>query len=206
MARQQARERISRRLGTDLGLKGLRAARGKGGLARRPYPPGQHGQRYRRKRSEYLRQLEEKQKARFFYGVRERELRRYYDRASRGREPTGDVLVRLLEMRLDSVLARLGLAATRAQARQFIGHGHVQVDGDRVDIPSYGLSPGQEVRIKPGSRVEPLVQEALELTAKVPPWLERDADALRGNVKGLPERADVQVPFDETQIIEFYSR
>jgi small subunit ribosomal protein S4 len=206
MARQQARERISRRLGTDLGLKGLRAARGKGGLARRPYPPGQHGQRYRRKRSEYLQQLEEKQKARFFYGVRESELRRYFDRASRGREPTGDVLVRLLESRLDSVLARLGLAATRAQARQFISHGHVQVDGERVNIPSYGLSPGDEVRIRPGSRIEPLVQVALELTAEVPAWLERGREGLAGRVKSLPERSEVQVPFDETQIIEFYSR
>jgi small subunit ribosomal protein S4 len=206
MARQQARERISRRFGTDLGLKGLRAARGKGGLARRPYPPGQHGQRYRRKRSEYLQQLEEKQKARFFYGVRESELRRYFDRAARGREPTGDVLVRLLEGRLDSVLARLGLAATRAQARQFISHRHVQVDGQRVDIPSYGLSPGEEVRIRPGSRVEPLVQEALELTAEVPVWLERDREGLTGRVKSLPERSEVQVPFDETRIIEFYSR
>jgi small subunit ribosomal protein S4 len=206
MARQQARERISRRLGTDLGLKGVRAARGKGGLARRPYPPGQHGQRYRRKRSEYLQQLEEKQKARFFYGVRESELRRYFDRAASGREPTGDVLVRMLESRLDSVLARLGLAATRAQARQFISHGHVQVDGERVNIPSYRLSPGDEVRIRPGSRIEPLVREALELTAEVPAWLERDREGLTGTVKSVPERSEVQVPFDETQIIEFYSR
>jgi small subunit ribosomal protein S4 len=206
MARQQARERISRRLGTDLGLKGVRAARGKGGLARRPYPPGQHGQRYRRKRSEYLQQLEEKQKARFFYGVRESELRRYFDRAAGGREPTGDVLVRMLESRLDSVLARLGLAATRAQARQFISHRHVQVDGERVNIPSYRLSPGDEVRIRPGSRIEPLVREALELTAEVPAWLERDREGLTGRVKSLPERSEVQVPFDETQIIEFYSR
>jgi small subunit ribosomal protein S4 len=206
MARQKARERISRRLGTDLGFKGLRAARGKGGLARRPYPPGQHGQRYRRTRSEYLRQLQEKQKARFFYGVRESELRRYFDRAVRSGEPTGEVLVRLLEARLDNVLARLGLAATRAQARQFISHGHVLVDGNRVDIPSYELSVGQEVQIRPGSRVEPLVQEALELTAEVPPWLELDRDRLRGLVKSVPDRAQLQAPFDETQIIEFYSR
>lgn len=203
---RKARERISRRLGTDLGLKGLRAARGKGGLSRRPYPPGQHGQRYRRTRSEYLRQLEEKQKARFFYGLRESELRRYYDEASRGREPTGEALLRLLELRLDNVIARLGLAATRAQARQFIGHGHVEVDGKRVDRPSYGLSPGEEVRIKPGSRVEPLVQEALELASEVPAWLERDREGLKGTVRSLPERVEVRAPFDETQIIEFYSR
>jgi small subunit ribosomal protein S4 len=112
----------------------------------------------------------------------------------------------MLESRLDSVLARLGLAATRAQARQFISHGHVQVDGERVNIPSYRLSPGDEVRIRPGSRIEPLVQEALELTSEVPAWLEREREGLKGRVKSLPERSEVRVPFDETQIIEFYSR
>lgn len=206
MARRGPRERLSRRLGTDLELKGLRAARGKGGLARRPYPPGQHGRRQRRTRSDYLRQLEEKQKVRFFYGVRESELRRYLAQAVQVPEPTGEALVRLLETRLDNVLARLGLAATRAQARQFVSHGHVLVDGDRVDIPSYALSPGQEVRIRPGSPVDPLVREALELQALTPPWLELDRDGLAGRVKSLPERHDVQVPFDETLVIEFYSR
>jgi small subunit ribosomal protein S4 len=206
MARGQARERISRRLGTELGLKGLRAARGKSGLARRPYPPGQHGRRYRRTRSEYLRQLEEKQKARFFYGIRESQLRRYFEKASRAPEPTGEALVRLLELRLDNVLARLGLAATRAQARQFISHGHVLVDGKRVGIASYSLEPGQEVRVRPGSRIEPLVQEALELTVETPPWLELDREHLSGRVLRLPTRSEVQAPFDESLIVEFYSR
>ena len=206
MARSEARERISRRLGTELGLKGMRAARGKSGLARRPYPPGQHGRRFRRTRSEYLRQLEEKQKARFYYGIRESQLRRYFEQASRAAEPSGEALMRLLELRLDNVLARLGLAATRAQSRQFISHGHVLVDGERVDVASYRLEPGQEVRIRPGSRVEPLVQEALELAVEVPPWLELDLEQLTGRVMRLPTRSEVQAPFDETLIVEFYSR
>jgi small subunit ribosomal protein S4 len=150
--------------------------------------------------------LQEKQKARFFYGIREGQLRRYFDHASRLQEPTGEALVRLLESRLDNVLARLGLAATRAQARQFIGHGHVLVDGERVDIPSFSLSVGQELRIRPGSRVEPLVEEALDLAAEAPPWLEPDREQRAGTVKRRPERTEVQAPFDETQIIEFYSR
>jgi small subunit ribosomal protein S4 len=206
MARGQGREKISRRLGVDLGLKGLRAARGKGALARRPFPPGQHGRRFRRTRSEYLRQLEEKQKARFFYGIREGQLRRYFAQASRLQEPTGEALVGLLESRLDNVLARLGLAATRAQARQFIVHGHVLVDGGRVDIPSYSLDSGQEVRIRPGSRIEPLVEEALDLAAEVPPWLELDRGRMAARMTRRPQRSEVQAPFDETQIIEFYSR
>jgi small subunit ribosomal protein S4 len=206
MGRRIARERISRRLGVDLGLKGLRAARGKGALARRPYPPGQHGRRYRQSRSDYLRQLEEKQKARFFYGIRESELRRYLDRAERSGEPAGEALVRLLESRLDNVVARLGLAATRAQARQFINHGHVLVDGQRVDIPSYAMRPGQHVAIRPGSAVEPLVRDALDLTAVVPPWVKADPEGAGGRMLRPPHRNEVQVPFDETLIIEFYSR
>lgn len=128
MARRRPRERIPRHLQVDLDLKGLRAARGRGALTQRPYPPGQHGRLHRRTRSEYLRQLEEKQKVRFFYGVRESELRRYFDEAVRRPEPTGEALVRMLETRFDNVVARLGLAATRAQARQFVSHGHVLVD------------------------------------------------------------------------------
>ena len=115
-------------------------------------------------------------------------------------------MLRLLELRLDHVLARLGLAATRAQSRQFISHGHVLVDGERVDVASYRLEPGQEVRIRPGSRVEPLVQEALELAVEVPPWLELDLEQLTGRVIRLPTRSEVQAPFDETLIVEFYSR
>lgn len=204
--RRGPRERIARRFGVDLDLKGLRHARGKSALERRAFPPGQHGRRPRRTRSVYLRQLEEKQKARFFYGIRESELRRYVERAARSKGSTGEVLVQLLERRLDNVLARLGLAATRAQARQFVSHRHVLVDGGPVDIASYQVSPGEEVRIRPASPVEPLVREALELVAKVPPWLELDRDAMAGRVLHLPQRHEVEVPFDESLIVEFYSR
>jgi small subunit ribosomal protein S4 len=107
---------------------------------------------------------------------------------------------------LDNVLARLGLAATRAQARQFIAHGHVLIDGERVDIPSYSLDVGEELRIRPGSRIQPLVEEALDLAAEVPPWLELDRERSAGRVTRRPERSEVHAPFDETQIIEFYSR
>ena len=175
-------------------------------LERRPFPPGQHGRRPRRARSVYLRQLEEKQKLRFFYGVREQEMRRYVAEASRSRKSTGEVLVQLVERRLDNVLARLGLAATRAQARQFINHGHVLVDGSRVDVPSYLVKQGDEVRIKPGSTVESLVRESLDNVPGVPAWLQLDRDNLSGKVLHLPEREEVQIPFDESLVIEFYSR
>lgn len=205
-ARRGPRVKISRRLGVDLELKSKGHRGGVNVLDRRPFPPGQHGRRPRRTRSVYLRQLEEKQKARFFYGVREQEMRRYVDEASRSRRSTGEVLVQLLERRLDNVLARLGLAATRAQARQFINHGHVLVDGDRVDVPSYLVNPGEEVRIKAGSAVEALARDSLDKAVGVPAWLELAGDDLAGGVLHLPERDEVQVPFDESLVVEFYSR
>lgn len=206
MARRRATEKISRRLGSELGLKGLRAALGKSGLARRPYPPGVHGRRHRGRRSEYLTQLHEKQKARFFYGVRESQFRRYFQRALEAAEPTDQALVQQLEGRLDNVLHRLGLASTRAQARQFISHRHVEV-GDRiVDRPSFAVSPGDRVRIRPKSRVEPLAREALDISSPPPQWLSVDKEELAGTVLSTPSRDDVVVPFDESQIVEFYSR
>jgi small subunit ribosomal protein S4 len=206
MPRRGPVEKLSRRLGAELDLKGQRAARGKSGLLRRPYPPGQHGRRFRRTRSDYLRQLQEKQKARFYYGVTEKQFRRYVERATRAAEATGDVLVRLLETRLDNVLVRLGLAATRAQARQFVGHGHVAVGSERVDRPSYQVEPGDTIAIRPGSAVEPLAREAVEMSPGPPVWLSLDAEALAGRVLRPPDRQDVQVPFDEQVVIEFYSR
>jgi small subunit ribosomal protein S4 len=154
----------------------------------------------------YLLQLEEKQKARFYYGIRESELRRYSEQAARGRQSTAQALVQLMERRLDNVLTRLGLASTRAQARQFISHGHVLVDGKRVAIPSYLVRPGHEVRVKPDSAVEPLVRESAEQVAKVPAWLELKREAMSGRVLHLPERDEVDVPYDESLVVEFYSR
>jgi small subunit ribosomal protein S4 len=206
MARPRPTEKISRRLGVELGLKGARALRGKSGLARRPYPPGLHGRRYRRGKSDYLVQLQEKQKARFFYGMRESQFRRVFHRAVDDAQPTGAALVRLLELRLDNVLHRLGLASTRAQARQFITHRHVEVGERIVDRPSFEVSPGDRLRIRPGSAIEPLAREALDLAVTPPPWLAVDREAMSGTVLREPTREEALVPFDEALIVQFYSR
>jgi small subunit ribosomal protein S4 len=206
MARRGPTERKSRRLGAELGLKGARALRGKSGLARRPYPPGQHGRRRPGRHSDYRQQLHEKQKARFFYGVRESQLRRYLDRAVAAEGPTGEALVGLLETRLDNVVHRLGLATTRAQARQFVAHRHVEVGGRVVDRPSYEVSAGERIGIRPESPVVPLANEAVELAAGPPAWLALAPAELAGTVLHQPVRDEVVVLFDEQAIVEFYSR
>jgi small subunit ribosomal protein S4 len=201
-------ERLSRREGVELFLKGERALNGKSGLERRgPAPPGQHGQSRRPRPSIYGLQLREKQRAKRYYGVRERQFRRYVDAAARQRrELAGDHLLGLLERRLDNVVYRLGLASTRAQARQFVSHGHVQVDGRRVTIPSYAVKPEQIVAIAPDSPVAPVATAASELTGAIAPWLEADIDRLRGKVLRVPRRSEITVPVNEHLIIEFYAR
>jgi small subunit ribosomal protein S4 len=202
-------ERFSRREGVDLELKGLRRLRGKGALQRRgESPPGQHGRR-RRKASLYAEQLRESQKAKRYYGVRERQFRQYVDAASRaggGTGPAGDQLLALLERRLDNVIVRLGLATTRAQGRQFVGHGHVRVNDRRVDIPSYQVAPGDQIAISPSSPVAALAKEARDLTPVVPPWLASHASGLGGRVMREPLRDEIQVPVDDRLIIEWYQR
>ncbi len=202
-------ERLSRREGVELFLKGERALRGKSALERRgAAPPGQRGSRRRPPRqSVYARQLREKQRAKRYYGVRERQFRRYVDLASRRAlgQPGRHLLV-LLETRLDNVVYRLGLATTRAQARQFVTHGHVLVDGRRVDVPSYRVRPGQTVAIAPDSPVAPVAAAATELVGAIPPWLELDVDALEGSVLRYPHRDEIAAPVDEHLIIEFYAR
>jgi len=202
------RERLSRREGVELELKGLRLARGKSGLERRgPVPPGQHGGGRRRPQSVYALQLREKQRAKRYYGVREKQFRRYVARAVRRREGrTGEVLLQLLELRLDNVVTRLGLAGTRAQARQFVSHGHVVVDGARVDIASFEVRPGQIVGIRPGSPVAGLAREAGELLSAAPTWLRADPDRLEGTVLHRPARDEIRVPVTEQLIVEFASR
>lgn len=190
-------EKLSRREGVELSLKGARAAAGKSALARRDYPPGQHGPRRTGPPSEYRLQLREKQKAKRLYGLRERQFRR----VARSGE-----LLRLLELRLDNVLFRLGLAATRAQARQFVSHGHLLVNERKVDVPSFRTRPGDIVSLQPGSGVEPLVREATDLVAHVPAWLLADHELLRGRVEREPARAEIDAPVDEKLIVEFYSR
>ncbi len=201
-------ERLSRREGVELCLKGERALNGKSALARRgPAPPGMHGQARRPRPSIYANQLRQKQRLKRYYGVRERQLRRYVREAARRREGRmGDHLLVLLERRLDNVVYRLGFAATRAQARQFVNHGHVRVDGRKVDIPSYALRAGQQVAIRAGSPVTPAVQAALDLSGRMPGWLETDVEALSGRVLREPARSEIPTPVEEQLIVEYFAR
>ena len=201
-------ERLSRREGVELYLKGLRALNGKSALARRgPLPPGQHGQRRPDKPTVFSTQLRAKQVAKRYYGVRETQFRRYVREAERRRGgQTGQQFVVLLEQRRGNSVYRLGFASTRAQARQFVGHGHVLVDGRRVDIASYAVRPGQIVTLKPGAPIEPLVREATELTGQIVPCLQADFDGLAGRVLRLPVRSEIPAPIQEQLIVEFYSR
>jgi len=201
-------ERLSRREGVELFLKGERALNGKSALERRgPTPPGQHGNARRRRPSVYSDQLRQKQRLKRYYGVRERQLRRYVREAARRREGRmGDHLLTLLERRLDNVVYRLGFATTRAQARQFVTHGHVLVDGRKVDIPSYTLRPGQEVAIRAGSSVIPAVEAALDLSGAMPAWLEADVEARSGRVLREPVRSEIPTPVEEQLIVEYFAR
>jgi small subunit ribosomal protein S4 len=174
-------------------------------LDRRNYPPGEHG-RGRIRQSEYLLQLREKQKTRRFYGVLEKQFRRYYEKASRQSGITGENLLRMLEMRLDNVVYRLGFAATRRQARQLVNHGHFRVNGGKVDIPSYQVRPDDVITVKPGSNAEPVIRSATELVAAVAPWLQADYDALNGKVLKNPERTEIDTPVSEQLIVEYYSK
>jgi small subunit ribosomal protein S4 len=201
-------EKLSRREGVDLGLKGERRLNGKGALERRgPTPPGEHGNARRRRESVYAEQLREKQKAKRYYGVREKQFRRYVADATRKREGVvGDRLLQLLEQRLDNVVYRLGLASTRPQARQFVSHGHVLVNGKRCDIASRRVEPGDIVMIAPEAPVRPAASDATEQIGRVGQWLEADFDTLAGRFLRLPARAEIDAPVAEQLIVEFYSR
>ena len=194
-----------RREGMKLFLKGERCLTDKCGVERRAYPPGDHG-RGRMKQSEYRLQLREKQKARRFYGVLENQFRTYYDKASRQPGVTGENLLRLLETRLDNVLVRLGFAGSRRQARQMIRHGHWQVNGRRVDIPSYHVRTGDVIAVKSGTGAETVIRDATELISSVPAWLEADHDSLTAKVLRLPDRGEITTPVQEQLIVELYSK
>jgi small subunit ribosomal protein S4 len=196
---------MCRREGIKLFLKGERCLTEKCAIERRSYPPGEHG-RGRIKQSEYLLQLREKQKARRYYGLLEKQFRNTYDKASRGQGAPGENLLRMLETRLDNVVYRLGFAGSRAQARQLVRHGHFRVNGRRVNIPSYGVKQDDVISLKPGSPVEQLVRDATDLTASVAPWLQADHDGLSGQVLRLPERDEIDVPVQESLIVELYSK
>ena len=185
-------------------------AAGKSGLTRRPYPPGQQGRlqqgRRRKRDSDYLLQLKEKEKLQWFYGVPAGQLRGYVEAARRQPEATGLALLNELERRLDNVVYRLGFAGTRAQARQFVSHGHVSVNGQRVNRPSYQVRPGDMIVIKPGSAVEPLVRDAISLGFRVPEWLAADQKALTGQVRHRPGRDEIDIPADENRALEFFAK
>ena len=197
--------RACRREGMKLFLKGERCLTEKCAVERRAYPPGEHG-RGRIKQSEYLLQLREKQKARRYYGILEKQFRGYYNKAAKRSGITGEELLRMLELRLDNVVYRLGFAASRAQARQLIRHGHFQVNGRRVNIPSYQVRPNDVVSMKPASSAENVIRDATDLTASVAPWLQADHDNLTGKVLKLPERTEIDTPVQEQLIVELYSK
>ena len=197
--------RVCRREGMKLFLKGERCLTEKCSVERRSYPPGEHG-RGRIKQSEYLLQLREKQKARRYYGLLEKQFRTYYAKASRQPGITGENLLRILECRFDNVLVRLGFAASRRQARQLIRHGHWFINGRRVDIPSYQVRDGDIIAVKAGTGAEPLIRDATELTAQVPAWLQADHDALTAKVLRKPDRREITTPVQEQLIVELYSK
>src|SRR5215210_7964870 len=194
-----------RREGLKLFLKGQRCLTEKCGVERRSYPPGEHG-RGRVRQSEYRQQLREKQKARRYYQLLERQCRGYYQKASRQPGVTGENLLTMLERRLDNVLVRLGFAASRRQARQLVRHGHWTVNGRRVDIPSYQVRPGDVIAVKAGTGAETIIRDATELTGQVPAWLQADHDALTAKVLRKPERKEIAAPVQEQLIVELYSK
>jgi len=200
-------EKIERRLDADLGLKGERRLNGKSALEKRPFPPGQHGQR-RTKISEYGLQLREKQKAKYLYGVSEKKFRAYFKEAVRRDGNTGENLITLIEQRLDNVVYRMGFATTRAFARQITTHGHILVDGKKVDIPSFVVKPGQKIEIKEKSKSNPQVVRALELTNQtgMVEWVDVDKDKVFGIFSRIPTREEVVIPVEERLIVELYSK
>jgi small subunit ribosomal protein S4 len=202
--------KLCRREGEKLFLKGERCLSPKCALERRPYPPGLHGRRaqFRRKASDYGLQLRAKQKAKRVYGVLERQFRRYFREAERRRGLTGTNLLALLESRLDNVVFRLGFAASRPQARQWVRHGHFEVNGRKVNIPSYLVEPGDVVAVRSKSRHKaPFEEVALDLEHRsVPDWLSRDDGTMSGHVLALPGREHVDVTINEQLIVEYYSR
>ncbi|BBG66719.1 SSU ribosomal protein S4p [Hydrogenimonas sp.] len=200
-------EKIERRLGVSLGLKGERRLAGKSAIDKRPYAPGQHGQR-RTKISQYGLQLREKQKAKYMYGVAEKQFRRLFKDANRMEGNTGENLISLLERRLDNVVYRMGFATTRAFARQLVTHGHILVDGKRVNIPSYRVKPGQKIEVREKSKKNPQILRAMELTKQtgMAPWVDVDETKLFGIFTRIPEREEVVIPVEERLIVELYSK
>jgi len=196
--------RLSRRLSTNI----FENEKGRKALDRRPFPPGAHGRTRRRNAgSEYLAQLQEKQKAKYIYGVLEKQFKKTYNEANRLQGPTGENLLILLETRLDNVVYRAGWASTRPQARQFVNHGLIQVDGKRVDIPSYRLKKGQIVSLSEKAANMIVVQHNIDtLDRSLVGWLETGDGGKQVTVRELPQREHIDVPVRESLIVELYSK
>ena len=199
--------RICRREGQKLFLKGERCYTDKCSISRRNYAPGQHGQK-RAKLSEYGTQLREKQKTKAYYGVGEKQFRKYFAMAESKKGITGEVLLQILESRLDNVVYRLGYGSSRTQARMLVTHGHFEVNGQKVDIPSYLVKPGDIIAVREIRRDNKIIKENVELNAAkpVPEWLEKDEKNLSGKVVRLASREDVDIPVEEHLIVELYSK
>lgn len=193
------KRRLSRREGIALFAKDVKSIEKKGAI-----PPGQHGARSRRRVSEYGLQLREKQKAKRIYGMLERQFRKYFDAASKVKGATGQVLLELLETRLDNVVYRLGLTSSRAEARQIVSHGHINIDGKKVNIPSYKVKVGQTIALSANLGDNAQVKKGLEQKGTLPEWLDRKATV--GKVLRLPKREEMEESVNEQLIVEFYSR
>ena len=196
--------RVSRRLSTNI----FENDKSRQALERRPFPPGQHGRTRRRNNgSEYLAQMQEKQKAKYIYGVLERQFKKTYNEANRQSGPTGENLLRLLELRLDNVVFRAGWASTRPQARQFVNHGLIQVNGKRLDIPSYTARKGDVITLSPKAQKMIVVQHNIDtLDRSLVGWLEQGDGGKQVTVRTLPEREHIDVPVRESLIVELYSK
>ncbi|MGQ9473730.1 MAG: 30S ribosomal protein S4 [Candidatus Caldatribacteriaceae bacterium] len=203
----ESRCRLCRRQGTKLFLKGPRCYTDKCAFERRPFAPGIH-KGGRRKLSGYGLQLREKQRVRFIYGITEKQFENYFERASRMSGITGENLLSLLECRLDNVVFRLGLSDSRIEARQMVSHGHIMVNGERVNIPSYLVDQGDVIELSERGKKNGKVKELLEEKESVstPAWLEFDRQSLRGKVLRRPQREDIDYPVQEQFIVEFYSK
>jgi len=200
--------RLCRREGIKLFLKGQRCLTDKCAIEKRNFAPGQHGKARRPKVVGYGLQLREKQKVRRLYGILENQFRTYFEKAAATKGITGEKLLQLLERRLDNTVYRLGLATSRAEARQLVRHGHIEVEGRKVNIPSFEVAPGQAIAVREKSRNLASIQRALDLSGgrSIPSWLEFDRAGLRGRAVSLPKREDVNFPIQEQMIVELYSK
>jgi small subunit ribosomal protein S4 len=200
--------RLCRREGTKLFLKGTKCTSERCPIEKRNFPPGQHGKDRKAKIVGYGLQLHEKQKAKRIYFTLEGQFREYYEKASRSQGVTGELLIQQLERRLDNVAFRLGFAISRRQARQIVRHGHIQVNGRKVNIPSYQVNAGDEIALRDGAKKLTIVEQATQFAASnpVPAWLEVNYENLSGRVLTLPKRKDVALPINEQLIVELYSK